>query len=312
MLKIFFTKGTPGSGKSTWAKSEIAKEPLNYLHINNDDLRSSFNGSVYSFEYEKIITDTRNFLIREGLKRNLSIIIDNVNANNRHWETTCKIAKDMNKDVQVFEKLFYADLDTLLERNAKRDGVARVPDEVVKKFFKDLGGEQFKTYRPRVEVFTKRDRAVDRIVEPMVQNEKLERAVIFDNDGTISIIHPGRSPYDAATCDQDIPQKHAIECMKLYHDAGYKIFFVSGREEKDRAPTERFYQKHFPEVKYELFMRPTGSFEKDVIIKERIFNEHIKDKYFIAGWFDDRLQIVDWLFLNGFPVFRLGDPRADF
>ena len=100
--------------------------------------------------------------------------------------------------------------------------------------------------------------------------------------------------------------------MRLYHKAGYKILFVSGREEKDRAPTERFYQKHFPEVEYELYMRPTGSMEKDVIIKGRIYNENIKGRYFVAGWFDDRLQIVQWLFKEGFPVFRVNDPEASF
>ena len=100
--------------------------------------------------------------------------------------------------------------------------------------------------------------------------------------------------------------------MKLYHNAGYKILFVSGRPEKDRAPTERFYQKYFPEVKYELFMRPDNDNRRDVIIKEEIFNNHIKGKYFVSVWVDDRLQIVDWLYSSGFPVLRAGDPRANF
>jgi predicted kinase len=312
MIKIFLTKGAPASGKSTWAKAEVAKEPLNYLHINNDDLRASFNNSVFSADYEKLITETRNFLIREGLKRNLNIIIDNVNANNRHWETTCKIAKESNKDIQVLEKFFYAELDELLERNAKREGRARVPDEVVKKFFKDLGGKQFKTYRPKVEIFTRRTTAADRIVEPMVQDETLPRAVIFDNDGTISLIHAGRSPYDASTCHLDAPHPHVIECMKLYYNAGYKILFVSGREDKDRGPTEQFYQQHFPEVEYGLYMRKTGDMRKDVIIKEEIFNEHIKGKYFVAGWYDDRLQVSKWVYEQGLPLFRVNDPEANF
>lgn len=312
MIKIFLTKGAPASGKSTWAKAEVAKDPLQYLHINNDDLRASFNGSIYSADYEKLITDTRSFLIREGLKRDLNIIIDNVNANNRHWKTTCKIAEESNKDVQVLEKLFYEDLEVLLERDAKREGKAQVGELIVKKWFKELGGKQFKFSRPKVEIFTRRSKAADRYVEPMKQDESLPRAVIFDNDGTISLVHPGRSPYDASTCDLDAPHKHVIECMKLYHDAGYKILFVSGREDKDRAPTERFYQQYFPEVKYKLFMRPTGDMRKDVIIKEEIFNAHIKDQYFVAGWFDDRLQIVKWLYNSGFPVFRVGDPEASF
>jgi predicted kinase len=311
-LKLIITRGCPGSGKSTWAKSEIAKDPLSWLRLNNDDLRASFNGSVFSGEYEKLIRETRQFLIRNALKRDLNVIVDNVNASTRNWEEACKLAKESNKNVQVFEKLFYVELEEALERNAQRQGSARVPDEVIKKFWKELGGKQFRFSNAKVEVFTQQNHLTDRIVAPMEQEENLPRAVVFDNDGTISLIHADRSPYDASTCDQDMPHPHVIECMRLYFRAGYQILFVSGREEKDREPTERFYQKHFPEVTYQLYMRPTGDQRKDVIIKEEIFNNHIKDKYYIAGWFDDRLQIVQWLYGNGFPVFRVGDPEANF
>lgn len=311
MLKIILTKGAPASGKSFWAKQVVASDPENYLRINNDDLRASFNGTNFSASHEKIITATRLFLIREGLKQNKNIIVDNVNANASHWKDCCKIAKEFG-DVEVSEKIFYEELFILIERDSKREGKAQVGEDVIKKFWKALGGKQFASYSPRTEFFPKRDKNAETIVMPMVQDENLPRAVIFDNDGTISLIHSKRSPYDASTCDLDHPHLHVIECMRLYYNAGYKILFVSGREEKDRAPTERFYQKYFPEVKYELYMRPTGDKRKDVVIKEEIFNNHIKNKYFVAGWFDDRLQIVKWLFKNNFPVFRVNDPEASF
>lgn len=225
----------------------------------------------------------------------------------------CKIAKDANKDVMVMTKHFYAELEVLLERNAKREGTARVPDDAVKRFFKELGGKQFAFANEKKEIFHKRTKPLDKVWVPMVQNESLPRAVIFDNDGTVALIGD-RSPYNAEKCDiVDLPHPHVIENLRLHYKAGYKIIFVSGREEKDRAPTERFYQKHFPDVaEYQLFMRPTGNGEKDVVIKDRIFNEHIKDKYFVAGWYDDRLQVSEWVFDSGLPLFRVNDPRASF
>lgn len=312
MLKCIICVGAPASGKSTWSKQEIAKDPDNWVRINNDDLRAMTNGSVYSTNYEKLITDTRNFLIREAFKREKNVVIDNVNANKRHFQDVCKLAQEANRDIQVFEKAFYVELDELIARDVKREGKAKVGEAVIKKFFKELGGTMFKHYHPKVEIFQRRDKAADRSVIPMEQDESLPRAVIFDNDGTISLIHDGRSPYDASTCDLDAPHKHVIECMKLYYNAGYKILFVSGREDKDRAPTERFYQQYFPEVKYELFMRKTNDQRKDVIIKEEIFNEHIKSKYFIAGWFDDRLQVSKWVYESGLPLFRVNNPEATF
>jgi predicted kinase len=93
MLKAIVCVGAPASLKSTWSKAEVAKDPTNWVRINNDDIRAMCNSSVFSTDYEKLITDTRNFLIRESFKRNKNIIIDNVNINKRHWETVCKLAK---------------------------------------------------------------------------------------------------------------------------------------------------------------------------------------------------------------------------
>lgn len=311
MIKVEILVGIPGSGKSTYAKQVIAKDPNNWVRINNDDLRAMMNGSVWSQDYEKIITDTRNYLIRDAAKRGKNIIIDNLNLNKRHWNDICEIIKSANVAANIYEKPFYIELDEAIARDSKRDGKAKVGEEIIKKWWKESGGKQFKHYHHRIMIINA-TKGMNKNIAPMVQDESLPRAVIFDNDGTISLIHSDRSPYDASTCDFDDPHKHVIECMKLYYSAGYKILFVSGREEKDRAPTERFYQEHFPEVKYELFMRPTGDMRKDVIIKEEIFNTHIKNKYFIAGWFDDRLQVCKWIYENGLPLFRVNNPEAIF
>ncbi len=310
-LKIIFCKGVPSSGKSTWARSEVLKDPLNYVRINNDEIRSMLNGSSFSQEYEKLVSSTRLFLIKKAIESNRHVVVDNVNANSRHWDDVVSICKKANKDIMLFEKLFYIDLDEAIARDAKREGKAKVGEEVVKKFWKLLGGKQFAHSRGRVEVFTKRNSASEQEFKPLIQDESLTRCVIFDNDGSLSLLN-GRNPYDATHADLDLPHLHVIECMKLYFNAGYKIFFVSGREEKDRAPTERFYKKHFPEVEYELFMRPIGNSEKDVIIKERIYNEHIKGKYYLAGWYDDRLSVCQWIFSNGLPLFRVNDPCSSF
>lgn len=309
MQKIEILVGIPASGKSTYCKTLMKKEPGKWKRINNDDLRNSIDNNIWTPENEKIISNLRSFMIKEFLNKGFNIIIDNLNLNKRHFEDICKIAGSLNKDIQVFEKDFYIELEEAITRDAKREGKACVGADVIKKWWKASGGKQFKFYKPRVQIFTAANSNIS--MEPMLQDDTLPRAVVFDNDGTISLLN-GRNPYNASTCDEDLPHEHVIECMRLYFNAGYKILFVSGREEKDRAPTEKFYQKYFPEVKYKLFMRSTGDMRKDVIIKEEIFNNHIKNKYFVAGWFDDRLQVSKWVYESGLPLFRVNDPCSSF
>lgn len=310
MLKVILVKGAPASGKSTWAKQEVSKEPLNWCRISNDDLRNMTNGYVFSGDYEKFITDTRNFLLREALKRDLNVILDNVNSNIRHWENTCKAAQAINKDVQVLEKNFYADLEALLERNAKREGTARVPDDAVKRFFKELGGKQFAHAKEKVELFHKRTKIAERFVEPLPQDENLPKCNIFDLDGTMcNISH--RNPYDASKCDKDLPNQHVVDLCKLMYENGRKIFFFSGRDDEYMEMTKAWLDKYFG-YPYELYMRETGNKEDDRLLKERMFNTHIKDKYNLKGWFDDRLRVCQFIHEAGLPLFRVGDPTASF
>lgn len=322
MVKIILTVGAPACGKSTWAKAEVAKDPSNWVRINNDDLRSMMNGSVWSADYEKMITDARNYLIRDALKRGKNIIIDNVNANRRHFDDICKIAKSINVDAQVIEKAFYEELEVLLERDAKREGKAQVGEVVVKKWFKELGGKQHKHYKARVEIFQERRGNINQTVDAPAHVPGVPEAVLCDLDGTLALIH-GRSPYDASNCDiKDLPNVPVIETILAHYRAGRKIIFCSGREDKYRPETIRFIEKHclvdnsndpkdrdwVPIIKpidYQLFMRKTDDFRKDAIIKEEIYQNEIEGKYNVLFILDDRNSVCDFWRSKGLVCFQV-------
>jgi predicted kinase len=320
MIKVEMLVGIPGSGKSTYAKQVVSKDPSNWVRVNNDDLRAMMNGSVWSADYEKMITDARNYLIRDALKRGKNVIIDNLNLNRRHFDDVCKIAKGVNADIQVFEKAFYVELDEAIARDAKREGKAKVGEEVIKKWWKDSGKTQFKFYKPRVEIYTEQ-RANSSVVEGPAWDDSLPVAVLCDLDGTLALIH-GRSPYDASDCDiKDLPNTPVIETILAHHNAGRQIVFCSGREDKYRPETIRFIEKYCKSIcthgdcdlvgfdqgviPYKLFMRKTDDFRKDAIIKEEIFQNEIEGKYNVLMVLDDRNSVCEFWRSIGLTCFQV-------
>jgi hypothetical protein len=72
---------------------------------------------------------------------------------------------------------------------------------------------------------------------------------------------------------------------------------VSGREDSCRDDTVKWLKKYkiappIPSAKW-LFMRRTGDYRPDFMIKEEIYHEHIELFYDVVACFDDRQQIVD-------------------
>jgi predicted kinase len=292
MINIILTKGIPASGKSSWAIAKVAEDPLSYIRINNDQIRNMCNSSVLDKDYEKLIHSIRVSLIKNGIKHNKNIIIDNVNASSSHWKEVCKIVQEANVDAIVSEKSFYIDLNKAILRDSKREGIAKVGEQVIRKFWKQLNGAKFKDYQERTQTFTKNININEAFV-PLVQDETLEPTIISDLDGTCALFVGKRSAYDATDCDLiDEPNRPVIETIKHYYNAGHKIIFVSGRQDKYEPETRRFLEKHFPNFQYELFLRKTGDLRKDSIIKEEIFNNNIKDKYFVKLILDDRDSVV--------------------
>jgi hypothetical protein len=74
----------------------------------------------------------------------------------------------------------------------------------------------------------------------------------------------------------------------------------------------RFIEKHLPGMEYVLLMRKDADFRKDNVVKEEIFNEYIKNKYWVKLVIDDRLSVCQLWFRLGLNLLRAGDPDANF
>lgn len=305
MQKLVLPVGIPACGKSTWAKEEVRKDPEGTTRVNRDDLRNMMSNYTFTDSNEKLVTGVRDFAITHALRRGRNVIVDETNLNPRAFPEFCDMVKKLNIDCMVMEKAFYIELEEAIERDSKRAGSGQVGEEVVRKFWKKSGGKQHKHYKPKVEVFYKNQHCGENLASAMVQDETLPKAIICDLDGTLALIGK-RSPYDASNCDiVDSPNKPVVTTVQTFHDAGYKIIFCSGREDKDEAPSRRFIEACLPGVPYELFMRKTADQRKDSIVKEEIFNNNIKEQFYVLLVLDDRNQVVDFWRSIGLSCFQV-------
>ena len=134
-------------------------------------------------------------------------------------------------------------------------------------------------------------------------------AIICDLDGTLALNDHGRDFFYATDCDKDAINAPVRAVVQWAYDDNYQIIFLSGREDKYADPTVKFLDKcGFNESMYKLIMRRTGDNRKDSIIKEELYNTHIKpinlDILFIL---DDRKQVVDMWRDKGFTVFQVAE-----
>ena len=126
MQTVIITRGTPASGKSTFCKELMEQEPGKWKRINNDSLRLAFDFGVWLKENEKLVKETRSYLLKSFLNAGYNVLIDNVNANKAHTSEVIKVVSKLNLDVEVIEKPFYIDLETAIERDSKREGFVLV------------------------------------------------------------------------------------------------------------------------------------------------------------------------------------------
>ena len=147
----------------------------------------------------------------------------------------------------------------------------------------------------------------------------MQKAIICDIDGTLALKHDGRTWYDASTSDLDNPNKPVLALLRFVQEANWhglnieqdcQIIFLSGRQEKDREPTEKFLEKHRLN-RYPLFMRTTDDFRNDTIIKKELYEENIKGNYEILFVLDDRNSekspVVDMWRELGLACFQVAD-----
>ncbi|UPW37940.1 hypothetical protein ESCO10_00074 [Escherichia phage vB_EcoM_ESCO10] len=284
MKRIILTVGCPGSGKSTWTREFIAKNP-GYFNVNRDDYRQSIMGHEERDEYkytkkkEGIVTcmqfDAAKGILYGGDSVKGVIISDtNLNPERRlAWETFAK-EHGWKVEYQVFDVPW----TELAKRNSRR-GSKAVPIDVLRSMY---------------------SRMREYLGLPVYKGTPGKpKAVIFDVDGTLAKM-VDRSPYDLEKCDTDIINPMVVELSKMYDKQGYQIIVVSGRECGTKEDPMKYYHmtrkwvEDFAKVPLVMqCQRVQGDDRKDDIVKEEIFWEKIAPHFDVKLAIDDRTQVVE-------------------
>lgn len=266
--KLIMCKGLPGSGKSTWAASEVLKDLAHMARVNKDDIRAEL-GKPWSAALEKEVLRIRDFRISVGLSAGKTVICDDTNLAPKHEPRLRGLVTKYKGDFEINDSFLAVPIDECIRRDAGREA------PVGAKVIRDMAAQYL---------------ATPTVVVPYVEDPELSSVVICDLDGTLAL-HNGRGPFDYDKCDTDTinwPVSHVLHAMESMYAS---IVFMSGREDVARLKTQAWLDANGFQG-WPLYMRAAGDFRKDNVVKMELFDTHIRGKFNVEFVLDDRDQVV--------------------
>lgn len=138
MKQLTILSGLPASGKSTYAKKLVNKNPETTIIVCRDKIREAL-GKYWVPSREKLVTDIEHRMIRTGLELDYHVVVDATNLNKKYLESIEKIGKSfaISDGIITNYKRFDTPLWLCVFRDFKRGlfGGRRVGYKVIKSFY---------------------------------------------------------------------------------------------------------------------------------------------------------------------------------
>ena len=295
MNKIILVLGISGSGKTYWSRQWAEEDPEHRIRLNYDDIRYMFGKYWVPDRREQLVKDTFMYALRQAMYMGYNIVIDNMsNLNPKHQKEYIDLVNENNSyeespKYEIEFKWFDTPIETCISRDAERENP--IGEKVIK--------QQWSKYRTTIIQHSIKEMLENQVV----QNINLPHCIIVDMDATLCFNTNGR-PFWGIDADErvidDVPNTPVVELVKHYKEAPYgsnpykyerNIIIVTGRSESSRIGTEMWLKKYG--VPYdEILMRPNGDMTKGDELKQILYDNEIKDKYYVDFVLEDSTKVV--------------------
>lgn len=298
---IHLTTGLPASGKTTYARALMTGAGGRLRRVNLDDIRAMLDDDgagtkVWSHKHEATAQRIQEDAIRAALAGGWDLVVDNTHLTQRMPSRIKQIVAGQARfEVHDFTGI---PLEECLRRDAARPrpvGEAAILRLHEKHRSATKGG-----WRLTAEWLNDNPLAHLKRYEP---NLDLPPAVLCDIDGTLALHHE-RGPYDFEACGTDRLNDSVAHALDAFHRCGMRILLLSGRQEEYREHTERWLAAMY--VPYDaLWMRPLGDRRSDDVVKAELFDQHVRDSYWVRTVLDDRDRVVALWRRMGLPCWQV-------
>lgn len=286
MSKLIILYGLPGSGKSTYS-NEYCKNNPNTIHLNRDSIRLMFN-CQWSKNLEAIVKNTEYSTMYNALESGYDVIIDDVsNLNDKTYSLIMnyvhELEEKLNCKIEIEEKYFNIPLEECIKRDSMRE--QPVGEKVIKDFYRRYHPKiAAATNKKQLELFNKQD-------------ARLEHAIIIDIDNTVSWNVTGR-PWFGEGAAEGMKDDVVISPIVNYiiKPYPYTKIFVTGRDNDNdiqQVTTNWLINNVSISTNDVILFREHGDCRKGVEVKEELFLNNIKDKYFIDFVLEDDQRIAN-------------------
>jgi predicted kinase len=296
---LYMLRGLPASGKSTHRTkmmNDSFYQPL--IAVNKDQIRKEKGIKPGDFKREKEVQAEESRRITETLDNGWNLIVDNTHNSPRYLERYKQLAKEYGYEFILID-LSNVPVEECIRRDALRPEGERVGEAVIMRMYNEHynpNTPKKENKPPHVDGRSKKCHEEKPKQKQMKQDITLPRAVIVDLDGTLAD-KTDRTWYQYWKCETDVIIQPIYDILLGLRETNTveHFIFLTGREDSGRQATTNWLRSigfDLKNPKFHLLMKTTGDHRQDTETKLELFDNNVRDKFFVYAVFEDRQRVV--------------------